>query len=58
MLSYSKDEAIKAIENIQKDFSASFWLKGALNTSLKRDCIDALNDVEVLYAILKARVSN
>ncbi|WP_172600129.1 hypothetical protein [Sulfuricystis multivorans] len=38
------------------DPSASFWLKEALRKSITRDPVDALNDAEVLVAVLKGRL--
>ena len=35
--------------------ATSYWLKDALETSLKRDPIDALMDVSILQEILKKR---
>ena len=40
------------VEDVMKDKSTSFWLKSALQTSLERDPVDALNDTLVLAAIL------
>lgn len=37
------------------DFSASDWLKNALRSALRRDCVDALHDAERLAAILDRR---
>jgi len=39
-------------EDILKDKTTSYWLKSALQTSLERDPVDALNDTLVLAAIL------
>lgn len=41
------------INQIMADPTASYWLKNALNSVLKRDILDALNDVEVLHEILQ-----
>ena len=40
------------VEDILNDQATSFWLKSALQTSLERDPVDALNDTLVLAAIL------
>ncbi len=36
--------------------SVSFWLKDAIRSSLDRDPVDAVNDVEDLLAILSERL--
>jgi len=41
------------IEKVLADFSASDWLKTALNTALLRDPVDASNDAQVLADLLK-----
>ncbi len=41
---------------IYLDPAASYWLKVALAESLKRDIVDAVNDVEVLLEVLKERL--
>lgn len=33
----------------------SFWLKRALTEATQRDCLDALNDAELLARLLRAR---
>lgn len=46
---------VKAV--VEKVFASPYtsqWLKSALLASLGRDPVDAVNDVEVLYAILNA----
>jgi hypothetical protein len=40
------------VEEVLNDSGTSFWLKSALQTSLERDPVDALNDTLVLAAIL------
>jgi hypothetical protein len=47
----------KQIAEILTDPSASDWLKRAINQLLERDPVDALNDVEILQEILKARLT-
>ena len=37
-------------------YSASAWLKDAINSAYNRDCVDALRDAEVLVAMLAKRV--
>jgi hypothetical protein len=38
---------------ILNSFSASFWLKDAIKSALKRDPVDALRDAEALVEVLK-----
>ena len=47
--------AIEA-DDVLSDPSASFWLKQAINESLNRDPVDAINDAEVLVAVLHNRL--
>ena len=48
-------EALTA-EDVIADEATSFWLKSALQTSLERDPVDALNDAIVLAATLEVRL--
>lgn len=50
----TSDERIK---EILASPSASYWLKNALREALERDCIDAVNDCEVLFEILQMRAT-
>jgi hypothetical protein len=43
-------------EEILDDPAASDWLKGALQSALERDPVDALNDALVLAGALEARL--
>jgi hypothetical protein len=43
---------MKTPESALNDFSASYWLKDAVRTSLERDPVDALNDAAVLYVLM------
>ena len=45
----------KQVAEILTDPTASNWLKDALTKLVTRDPLDALNDVEILHEILKAR---
>lgn len=38
---------------ILKSPQASYWIKDALKTALKRDIVDAVNDAEILVQVLK-----
>jgi hypothetical protein len=44
------------VEELLADPAASHWLKQALQTSLKRDPVDALNDSLALAGILEERL--
>jgi hypothetical protein len=48
-------ERIFQVEQILEDPAASEWLKRALRAALARDPVDATNDAEVLYCVLKKR---
>ena len=43
------------IEQVVADPAASYWLKAALESALKRDCLDAAYDAKLLAELLKAR---
>lgn len=43
------------IDEVFCDPAASFWLKDALHSALRRDPVDAVNDAEVLARLLDAR---
>lgn len=45
-----------SIENILTDPTASGWLKSALQSAVRRDPVDALNDALVLAATLEDRL--
>lgn len=45
------------IKEILDSPSASYWLKKTLTAALERDCIDAVNDCEVLFEILQMRAT-
>jgi transcription initiation factor TFIIIB Brf1 subunit/transcription initiation factor TFIIB len=45
-------------EAILSDPAASYWLKKALRSALKRDPVDAAADAEILAATLRARCDN
>jgi hypothetical protein len=46
------DDEIQAVLNAP---CTSAWLRQALETALKRDCVDAVNDAERLTELLSAR---
>lgn len=46
---------LPTITEVMRDPSASRWLRLALRDALDRDCVDAVNDAELLLALLKAR---
>ncbi|KPX32994.1 MULTISPECIES: hypothetical protein [Pseudomonas syringae group] len=41
------------IEAIMESPDTSYWLKDTLTSALKRDCIDAAGDAEILFQILE-----
>lgn len=43
-------------DQILNDPACSFWLKEALEKSLARDPVDALNDAETLVTVLQGRL--
>ena len=43
------------IQQIIDDPSTSYWLRDALTTSLNRDPVDTLNDIEILQRVHTAR---
>jgi len=45
-------------EEILADPSASYWLKEALVSALKRDCVDAAHDAELLALILSEQAQD
>jgi hypothetical protein len=42
-------------EEIRNDMAASYWLKSALASALKRSPVDAVTDAEVLVMALRER---
>ncbi|WP_240919599.1 hypothetical protein [Metapseudomonas otitidis] len=52
-------DVVKAIgfEEILTSPGTSYWLRDAINTSMKRDPVDALSDAEVLLDVLRRRLS-
>lgn len=40
---------------ILNDFSVSYWLKCEILNTRNRDCLDALQDAEILVALLEQR---
>jgi hypothetical protein len=44
------------VERILRDPAASHWLKSALESAIKRDPADALNDALLLAGILEERL--
>ena len=55
MTSGRQEHELPTIEEVLRDPSASFWLKGALRSALGRDPVDAANDAEVLARLLDRR---
>ena len=46
------------IQQILDDPSTSYWLRDALTTSLNRDPVDALNDVDILLEACEKRLAD
>lgn len=46
------------IQQILNDPSTSYWLRDALTTSLNRDPVDALNDVDILLTACEKRLTD
>ncbi|SJM95978.1 hypothetical protein [Crenothrix polyspora] len=46
---------VNLCEEIRNDAAASYWLKAALDSALKRDPVDAVTDAEVLVMALRER---
>ena len=44
-------------DRVLADRSCSFWIKNQLEVTKQRDPVDALNDAELLVAILKQRLT-
>jgi len=42
-------------ETIMSDPTSSYWLKDALRSALKRDCVDAARDAQRLAEVLASR---
>jgi hypothetical protein len=53
MTYHSTDALVKAISD---DPSTSYWLKNALEQSLERDPIDAVNDSRLLADVMQSRL--
>jgi hypothetical protein len=41
----------RSIKSILEDPTTSIWLKAALSTSVRRDPVDVLNDIDILLGI-------
>jgi hypothetical protein len=50
-----EEPELPQIEEVLRDPATSFWLRGALNSALARDPVDAANDAEVLARLLDRR---
>lgn len=46
---------VPTIQDILNDNTASYWLKEALTTALKRDAVDAAQDATILAQLLNVR---
>jgi hypothetical protein len=47
-----------AIPEVLADPCASYWLKDALRSAVRRDIVDAINDAETLVSVLTARLES
>ncbi|MBI8852183.1 hypothetical protein CAZ10_08885 [Pseudomonas aeruginosa] len=45
------------VEDLLTSPGTSYWLRDAINSSMKRDPVDALSDAEVLLDVLRRRLS-
>lgn len=52
----ANDELARSAEDLLASPDSSWWLRWALASSLDRDIVDALNDVEMLYKTLLQRM--
>lgn len=43
---------------ILSDPAASYWLKEQIEKTKERDCVDVLNDIEVLRNVILERINN
>lgn len=46
----------KRIDAVLADPCASYWLKDALRSAMKRDCLDAAGDANMLDMLLQERL--
>jgi hypothetical protein len=46
------------IPEVLADPCASYWLKDALRSAVRRDIVDAINDAETLVSLLTARLES
>lgn len=44
---------LPTLQQVLASPTTSYWLKNALRSAVVRDCVDAANDAEILYALLK-----
>jgi hypothetical protein len=49
---------LPTIPEVLADSTASYWLKDALRSALKRDIVDAANDAQVLAEVLADRCTD
>lgn len=54
-MTITPDNCAMVADAILDSPTASFWLKEALESAWKRDCVDAAADAELLAKILTAR---
>jgi hypothetical protein len=53
-----RSQIAERLNAILNDSAASYWLKDALRSALKRDIVDAANDAHVLAEVLADRCSD
>ncbi len=51
--SFKQTTSLHLKNMVESDPCASFWLKAAINAASKRDCLDALNDAEMLLEYVR-----
>ena len=49
-------EELPSVEAVIEDPASSYWLKASVQTAIRRDPVDALNDALLLAALLDQRL--
>lgn len=56
MSAAAEELAVPALDQVLADPASSKWLKASLESALRRDPVDALNDALVLAAVLEQQL--